>query len=208
MCFYRNNIWHTQLGCVPSFHGCGRPFCLGLCFLNLLNCLHHWLLQLFFILLISSTLCFPWFSIFEHLFFGCLTSCCNINIHHIHIYSDCFYFSNRLNFCYCHRFPMKHFLHLSKLWTVCHFVSFYTRKVAYTWRFLLWFLTLWCCLFGYHYGLFLFACFHIVIIHSIIRLHLVNLLCIILCFWWYYLFNILWYWKCTPYFYSSHFFFT
>ncbi len=27
-----NSIWHTQPGCVPSLHGCGWPFCLGLYF--------------------------------------------------------------------------------------------------------------------------------------------------------------------------------
>jgi hypothetical protein len=60
-----------------------------------------------------------------------------------------------LNFCYCHRYPMKHFLHLSKFWTICHFVSLHIRKVAYTWICLLWFLILWCYLCGCHYGLFL-----------------------------------------------------
>jgi hypothetical protein len=49
-------------------------------------------------------------------FFSCLTSCCNINNHHIHICSDYLCLSNRLNFCYCHIFPLKHLLHFSKLW--------------------------------------------------------------------------------------------
>jgi hypothetical protein len=28
-----------------------------------------------------------------------------------------------LNLCYYHIFPMKHFMHLSKLWTICHFMA-------------------------------------------------------------------------------------
>jgi hypothetical protein len=28
-----------------------------------------------------------------------------------------------LNLYYCHKMPMKHFLHLNKLWTICHFMS-------------------------------------------------------------------------------------
>ncbi len=118
-----SNIWHTRPSCVPSLHGCGWPFCLGQCFLNLLDCLHHWFFQSFFFLLVNNIFCFLWLSILEHLFFSCLTSCCNINIHHIHIYSDCLCHNNRLNFYYCHKFPMKHLLHLNKLWTVYHFMS-------------------------------------------------------------------------------------
>ncbi len=139
LCFHRKSIWHTQLGCVPSFHGYGWPFCLGLCFLNLLNCFHHWLLQFFFFFLVSSTLYFLWLFILEHMFFNCLTYCYNINIHHIHICSDCLYFNNRLNFCYYYRFPVKH-LHLSKLWTIYHFMSIQTTNVVCIWRCLLWFL--------------------------------------------------------------------
>jgi hypothetical protein len=56
------------------------------------------------------------------MFFNCLTSCYKINIHHIHICSDNLCLSNMLNFCYSHRFPMKHLLHLCKLWTVYHFM--------------------------------------------------------------------------------------
>jgi hypothetical protein len=52
------------------------------------------------------------------------------------------YFSNKLNFCYYHRFPMKHLLHLSKLWIVFHFMSIQPTNVACIWRCLLWFLTL------------------------------------------------------------------
>jgi len=63
-------------------------------------------------------------------FFSCLTSCCNINIHHIHICSDCLYFNNKLNFYYCHKFPMKYFLHLSKLRTICYCMSIQTIDVA------------------------------------------------------------------------------
>ncbi len=176
LCFHRSIIWHTLLGGVPSLHGCGWPFCLGLCFLNLLNCLHHWLFQPFFFLLVNNTLCFLWFSILEHMFFNCLTSCCDINIHHIHFFNDCLYFNNRLNFCCCYTFPMKHLLHLIKLWKFCHFMSIQTIDVACIWRFLLWFLIRLCYLHGCHYGLLLLsACLHIVISHSTICSILVNL---------------------------------
>jgi hypothetical protein len=97
--------------------------------------------------------------------------------------------SNRLNFCYYHRFPMKRLLHLSKLWIVYHFMSTQTTNVTGIWRCLLKFLTR----LGYfctcHYSLFLlFACLHIVINRSIICAKLVGLPCITLCFWWCYLF--------------------
>jgi hypothetical protein len=114
-----------------------------------------------------------------------------------------------LNFYYCHRFPMKHLLHLSKLWTICQFMSIQTTYVACIWGCLLWFLTILCYFYGYHCGLLLlFTCLHIVIIHSTICAILVNLPCITLCFWWCYLFNILWYWKCAPCFKNIHSFFT
>ncbi len=146
------------------------------------NCLQHWFFQPLFFFPINNILCFPWLSILEHMFLNCLISCCNINIHHIHIYTDCFYLSNRLNFCYCHRFSMKHLLHLNKLWTVYHFMSIQTTNVACIWRCLLWFLTLLCYLCGYHYGLFLFLFtrLHIVNIHSTICSILVSLPCILL----------------------------
>ncbi len=83
-----------------------------------------------FFLPINNILCFSWLSILEHLFFSYFTSCNNINTHHISICSDCLCFSNRFNFYYCHRFPMKHFLHLNKLWTICHFMSIQTINVA------------------------------------------------------------------------------
>jgi hypothetical protein len=57
------------------------------------------------------------------LFFVYLTFYCNINIHHIHICSGRLYLSNRLNLCYCHRFPMKHLMHFSNLRT-----SFYVQS--------------------------------------------------------------------------------
>ncbi len=184
-------------------------FCLSLCFLKPLNYLHHWLFQPFFFLLVSNTLCFPWLSILEHLFFSCPTSCCNINIHHIDICNDCLYLTNRLNFNYCHKFPMKYLLHLSKFWIVCHFMSIQTTNVACISRCFLWFLTLLCCFYGCHCGLLLlFACFHIVISHSTICVILVSLPCIILCFWWCYLFHTLWYRKCIPCFDISHSVFT
>ncbi len=98
---------------------------------------------------------------------------------------------------------MKHLLHFNKLWTIYHFMSIQTTYVACIWRCLLWFLTLLWCLCGCHYGLLLlhFACFHIMISHSIVCAILVNLPYITLCFWYYYLLSILWYWKCIP---SSH----
>jgi hypothetical protein len=57
------------------------------------------------------------------MFFNYFISCNNTNIHHIHIYNDCLCFNNKLNFYYYHIFPMKHLLHLNKLWTICHFMS-------------------------------------------------------------------------------------
>ncbi len=110
MCGHRSSIWHTWPGCVPSFHGCGWPLCLGLCFLNLLNCLHHWLLQPLFFFLINNIFCISWLSILEHMFFSYFTSCGNINIHHIHICNDYMCLNNKLNLYYYHIFPMKHFL--------------------------------------------------------------------------------------------------
>jgi len=105
-------------------HGCGWPFNLGLCFLNLLKCLHHWLFQPFFFLPINNSLCFSWFSILEHFFFNYFTYCGIINTHHIHNCNDYLCLSNKLNLYYCHKFPMKHFLHLSKLWTISHLCPF------------------------------------------------------------------------------------
>ncbi len=122
LCFHKISIWHTWPGCVPSFHGCGWPFCLGLCFLNMLNCFHHWLFQPFFLFLVNGAFCFIWFSILEHMFFNYFTSCGNVNIHHIHIWNNCLCFSSRLNLYYCHRFPMKHLMHLSKLLTISFYV--------------------------------------------------------------------------------------
>jgi hypothetical protein len=143
------------------------------------------------------------------LFFSFLT-CCNINIHHIHICHNYLCVNNKLNFYYYHRFPMKHFMHLSKLWIIYHFMSIQTTYVAYIWKCLLWFLIMLWCLYGCHYGLLLFlsSWLHIIINHSIICAILVSLPCITLCFWWCCLFCTLWYWKCTPCFHSSHSFFT
>ncbi len=78
LCVHNNSSWHNQLGCVPSLHGCGWPFCLGLCFLSLLNCLHHWLFKSLFFLPLNNTFCFSWFSILEHMFFGYFISYGNI----------------------------------------------------------------------------------------------------------------------------------
>jgi hypothetical protein len=93
-------------------------------------------------------------------------------------------FSNRLNLYYCHKFPMKHLMHLSKLWIICHFMSIQTINVTCIWRCLLWFSTWLCYLYGCHHGMFflLFAHLHIMICHTKICAILVNLPCIILCF--------------------------
>jgi hypothetical protein len=102
-------------------------------------------------------------------------------------------FSNRLNFYYCHIFPTKHLLHLSKLWTIYHFMSIQITNVTCIWRCLLWFLTLLCYFYGYHYGMFLLlsTCLHIS--HSTICAIFVSFPCIILYFWWCYLFSTMWY---------------
>ncbi len=112
----------------------------GMCFLNLLNFLHHWLLWPFFFLPINNIFCFSWLSIFEHLFFSYFISCGKINIHHIHICNDYLCLSNMLNLYYCQKFPMKHLLHLNKLWIICHFMSIQTTNVVCIWRCLLLFL--------------------------------------------------------------------
>jgi len=196
MCIHKSNILHIWLGCVPSLHGCGWPFYLGLCFLNLLNCFHHCLFQPLFFFPVSNTLCFFWLSILEHLFFNYFTSYGNINIHHIHIRNDCFCLSDKLNFCYCHKFLMKHFLHLSKLWTICHFMSIQTIDATCIWKCLLCFLTWLWCLCGYHRGLLFltFANLHIMICDPTICAMFVSFPCITLCFCWCCLFGTLWYW--------------
>jgi hypothetical protein len=162
-----------------------------------LNCVHHWLFQLLLFFPICSTFCFPWLCIIEQLFFSYFTSCGNINIHHIHICSDCLFFNNRLNLYYYHNFPMKHFLHFNKLWTICHFMSIQTIHVACIWRSLLWFLTWLCCFCDYHYGLFFFfsTCLHIVFRDPTIWVMFVILLCITLCFYQCCLFGTMWYWQ-------------
>jgi hypothetical protein len=73
-----------------------------------------------------------------------------------------------LNLCYCHRFLMKHFLHLNKLWTIYHFMSIQTINVTCIWKCLLCFLTWLCHLYGCHRGLLflLSTCLHIVICES------------------------------------------
>ncbi len=101
------------------------------------------------------------------MFFSYFTSCGSINIHHIHIHNDYLCLSNKLNLCYYHRFPMKHFLHLNKLWTSSHFMSIQTTDVTCIWRCLLCFLTWLCHLCGCHRGLpfLLSTCLHIMICH-------------------------------------------
>jgi hypothetical protein len=98
------------------------------------------------------------------LFFNCLISFCNINIHHTHICNDYLCPSNRLNIYYCHKFPMKHLLHLNKI--LCPFKPHMWH--AYEDVFCDLFIYL-CYLYGYHYDMLIFfTCFHIVISHSII----------------------------------------
>jgi hypothetical protein len=150
---------------------------------------------MFLFLLINNNFYFLWLFILEHLFFSYFTSCGNINIHHIHIYSDCLGLSNMLNLCYYHRFPMNHLLHLNKLWTIYHFMSIQTIDAACTWRCLLCFLIWLCCLCGCHCSLlFLISrCLHIMIRHSTICAIFFCLPYITMCFWWCSLFGILWY---------------
>jgi hypothetical protein len=62
------------------------------------------------------------------MFLICFTSYCNINIHHIHICSNCFYF-NMLNFYYVTSFPWN-ILCISTNFGECHFVSIQTTNVA------------------------------------------------------------------------------
>ncbi len=178
--FHKSNIWHILSGCVLSLHGCEWPFCLGL-----LNCVNHWLFQLLFFLPIRNIICFLWLSILEHTFFNYVTSCGNINIHHIHICNECLCFNNWLILCYYQNFPMKHFLHLSNLWTICHFRSIQTRDVACIWRCLLWFLAWLCCFYDCHRVLsfFFLACFHIMVHHPTIYAMFVRLSYIIMCFY-------------------------
>jgi hypothetical protein len=49
--------------------------------------------------------------------------------------------SNRLNLYYCHKLPMKHFLHLSKLWKIYHFMSIQNIDLTCIWRCVLCFFT-------------------------------------------------------------------
>ncbi len=138
---------------------------------------------------------FSWFSILVHMFFSYFTSYRNINIHHIHIRNDCLCLNNRLNLCYCHRFPIKHFLHFNIFWTIWHLMSIHTIDVTCIWRCFMCFVTWLCRFYGCHHGLLflLFTCFHIVIFHPTICAMFISFLCITLCFWWYCLFDTLWY---------------
>jgi hypothetical protein len=169
-----------------------------------------WTSSTIFLLPINNIFCFPWFSILEHLFFSCFTSYCNINIHHIHIWSDYMCLNNKLNLYYYHKFSMKCFLHFSKLWTIYHFMFIQTTGMACIWRCLLWFLIWLCYLCGSHYGLFflLFACLHIVIHHPIVYAIFISLTYITLCLYSCCLFGTLWYWKCIPYLCNNHAFST
>jgi hypothetical protein len=84
------------------------------------------------------------------------TFCGKINIDHIHICNDCLCLNNSLNLYYYHSFPMKHFLHLSKLWIIYRFMSIQTTYVVSIWKCFLWFLNWLWCLYDYHCGLLLF----------------------------------------------------
>ncbi len=94
--------------------------------------------------------------------------------------------------------------------TIYHFMSIQMTDVTCIWRCLLCFLTWLCHLYGCHYGLlFLFsACLHIVICQPTICAMFVNFPYITSCFYYYYIFDTLWYWQCIPCFYiviiSSH----
>ncbi len=118
------------------------------------------------------------------MFFSYFISCGNINIHHIYIRNDYLCLNNKLNLYYCHRFRMKHFLHLNKLWTICHFMSIQTTNVTCNEDVLCVFLTWLCHLFGCHHGRFflIYTCLHIVICHPTICAMFVSLPYIILCF--------------------------
>jgi len=179
-----SSIWYICRSYVPSLHGCGWPFWLGLCVLNLLNCLHHWLLQPFFLLPINCIFCFPWLSILEHLFFNYFTSCCNINIHHIHIWSNSLCHSNNWTSATITDFPWNIFCiswnfgqfvilcpFKPKMWQayeniLCNFWLSWATSIATI----------------VVYFFFLKTCLHIVISHSVICAKLINLPCISLCF--------------------------
>jgi len=145
---------------------------------------HHWLFQPFFFLPINNILCFPWLSILEHLFFSCFTSCCNINIHHIHICSAYLCLNNRLNLYYCDIFPWNIF---------CILVNFrqsiilcpFKPHVRHAYEDVLCGFWLGCVtslVAIVVYFLFFFACLHIVIHHPTIYAMFVSLPCLTLCF--------------------------
>ncbi len=142
---------HTRPSCVPSLHGCGWPLCLGLCF---------WICWI-----ISTIAFFNRSSFSQSVTFFAFPGFLSMNTYSsvvlllvVTLTSTTFTFvmiiclNNRLNFCYHHKFPLKHLLHLSKLWTICHFMSIQTIDVACIWRCLLWFLTWLCCLYRCHRG--------------------------------------------------------
>ncbi len=107
--FYRRcSIKHSWPHCVPSFYWCRRSLIGSLCFPQLLNCLHHCLLQLLFLPIYNSFV-LPWFYFLENLFFYDSTPCSNINIDDIHIYSDCLHLSYGFPFQVWCIFPLKQF---------------------------------------------------------------------------------------------------
>jgi len=119
-----------------------------------------------------------WVNIFTSTMIVCVS--CSLG-EYIYIHNDCLCFSNKLNCCYYHRFPMKHFLHFSKLWTICHFMSIQTIDVTCIRKCFLCFLTWLCRLYSCHCGLLflLFTCLHIVICHpTICSMFVPVLLCV------------------------------
>jgi len=125
MRFYRRcNIKHSQPHCVPSLYWwCRRSFINSLCFLQLLNCLYHYLLRFMLLFLIYNIFILPWFFLLEYLLFCDFAYCNNIHIYYIHIYSDCLNLDYRFPLWAWCIFPLEHFWHLYKLGTICHFIT-------------------------------------------------------------------------------------
>ncbi len=181
----RCNIKHSWPHCVPSFYWCKISFIGSLCFLQLLSCLHHYLLQLLLLPIYSSFV--PWFFLLENLFFFCDSSpCTKININDIHICSDCLDISYGFPFRVWCILPLKHFLHLCKLRIVCHLMSIQTIDAASIWTILLTFLRLISSFCYYYNGLLLlldFTHLHIVVVSPIVCTMFISLSWF--CLWFY-----------------------
>ncbi len=133
MCFHKSNILHTRLGCVPSLHGCGSLLSWSV-FSKSIKLFPPLTYSTILFILVNNTFCFSWLSILKHLFFSYFTSCGDINIHHIHICNDYLCLNNNLNLCYWHKFPMKHFMHFNKFWTIYHFMSIETTNLCHAYE--------------------------------------------------------------------------